>query len=272
MDPVTPVDLIPLGSIRVRRYVINGEWYYNLDDLIAWFSEDVDYFKKLWRSFTQKRDERGYADQILLRTTNGHEERLVNAVGVFRLVQGIKGKKADEVKSWLAQIAVERIQESIDPDVALDRIIKTWYSKGRSDAWILERLRSKKVRKAFTDEMQQHGARATDYPILSNIVHQGSLGISIAEHKELKALSPSSSELREEMTVTELILLTLGEHTSTIIAKAASEKNLSTAKSACVKGGNIAGDTRKRIERELGRPVVTSQRASDEGSLPIKTV
>ncbi|MEI7575992.1 MAG: hypothetical protein WCK51_03795 [Armatimonadota bacterium] len=259
----SPRDLIPLETATVRRYVVDGEWMYNVDDIIAFFKEDEVFYKNWWRSFSQKRDERGYQDQIKIIKVEAHEERVLNSTGVFRLVQGLKGKKADQVKNWIAQIAVERIQEELDPALAVDRAVKNWYSKGRTDAWIMERLRSLKVRRAFTDEMQLHGAVGREFSILTNIVHQGTFGISVKAHHELKSLDPTKSGLREEMSTTELLLLALGEHTSTVIAKAAPNKGITQATRACVTGGSIAGETRNRIEKEIGASVVTAERASE---------
>lgn len=267
---LTPQDLIPLGKTTIRRYILNGEWVYNLDDLVDSLREDVIFFKSWWRDFSQKRDQRAYANQILTVIVKGKEERVLNATGVFRLVQGVKGKKAEEVKNWIAQIAVERVQEELDPGLAVDRAVKNWYARGRSDAWIMERLRTIKVRRAFTDEMQVHGAEGRDYAILTNIVHEGTFGISVKQHERLKSLPPEKSQLREEMTTTELLLLALGEHTSTMIAKASPAKCLNTATTACKTGGAIAGDTRRRIEEEIGKSVVTSERASSESALDLE--
>jgi hypothetical protein len=267
-----PQDLLPLESRTVRRIVVDNEWLYCLDDVLDYFKEDVAFYKRWWRSFSQKRDENGYKTMIREVEMDGARLRVTNATGIFRLVQGLKGGRAEKVKTWLAHIAVERATEEINPSLAVERAVRVWFRRGRSDEWINERLRNLRVRRGFTDEMQCHGASTLDYAILTNIVHQGTFGISVRAHYALKEIVPAKTELREEMTTTELILLSLGEHTSTVLAQASPQKSIGVAKEACRKGGSIAGNARREIEAALGRPVVTSERASDQAqpSLPNK--
>jgi hypothetical protein len=265
-----PQDLVPIENRHVRRFIINGEWVYAVDDILGYFKEDAPFYKAWVQAFLQKRDEKHFQGMIREIEVDGTTVRVTNAVGIFRLVQGIRGRRADRLKTWLAQIAVERATEEVNPSLAVERAVQTWYRRGHSDAWIDERLRNIRVRKSFTDELQAHGVRDKQYAILTNIVHTGTFGIGVKDHYELKGLAQSRAQLREEMTTTELILSSLGEHTSTMLAKAQPVKGYRAAEDACKRGGEIAGKTRQEIEKALGQSVVTALRASDlsQESLP----
>ena len=185
--------------------------------------------------------------------------RAANVEGILRIIQSIPSKKAETVKLWLAQVGKERIDETIDPEITINRALETYRRKGYSDEWINQRLKSIDIRKEFTDEMKRVGVRrSVDFALLTNLLTKTWSGYDVKEYKSLKGLKKEN--LRDNMTNMELVLNMLAETSSTEISKSAKEKGVSSAKSSVVKGGNIAKNAREELEKETGKKIVSGEK------------
>ena len=181
---------------------------------------------------------------------------------MLRIIQSIPSKRAEPFKQWLAQVGAERIQETIDPELAMQRAMDTYAKKGYSEGWIRQRLLSIDIRKELTSEWQQRGVRkGSEFAILTDEISRAWSGMSTREYKDFKGLT--NENLRDNMSNTELVLNMLAETTTTEISRAEEpisfEENCDVAR----RGGTIAGNARKQIEAETGRPVITSMNALD---------
>lgn len=180
---------------------------------------------------------------------------------ILRLVQSIPSKKAEPFKQWLAKVGNERIDEMHDPELAFDRAMGTYLQKGYSKEWINQRLKTIEVRKDLTDEWNRVGIdKRTDYAILTNEITKAWSGKTVKEYKKLKELKKES--LRDNMTNLEIVLNMLAEAMTTEFSKKEDPKTFDQSKEIAAKGGNVAGNTRRDIEKQLGETVVTSKRVS----------
>ncbi|RTY79627.1 hypothetical protein EKL97_12180 [Flavobacterium sp. LS1P28] len=179
---------------------------------------------------------------------------------LFRLIQSIPSPKAEPFKQWLAKIGYERIEESQDPEKAIDRAMENYLTLGYSTAWINQRLKSIEVRKELTDEWENRGVKkGQQFASLTDIITQAWSGNTVKQYKDLKGLKKEN--LRDNMTNLELVLNMLAEATTTEISKENNHKTFADNKKIARKGGEIAGDTRKQIEAQTGKKIVSSQNA-----------
>lgn len=179
---------------------------------------------------------------------------------LFRLIQSIPSPKAEPFKQWLAKIGYERIEESQDPEKAIDRAMENYLKLGYSTAWINQRLKSIEVRKELTDEWENRGVKkGQEFASLTDIITEAWSGNTVKQYKNLKGLKKEN--LRDNMTNLELVLNMLAEATTTEISKENNPKTFADNKKIARKGGEIAGDTRKQIEAQTGKKIVSSQNA-----------
>ena len=179
---------------------------------------------------------------------------------LFRLIQSIPSPKAEPFKQWLAKIGYERIEESQDPEKAIDRAMENYLKLGYSTAWINQRLKSIEVRKELTDEWENRGVKkGQEFASLTDIITQAWSGNTVKQYKNLKSLKKEN--LRDNMTNLELVLNMLAEATTTEISKENNPKTFADNKKIARKGGEIAGDTRKQIEAQTGKKIVSPQNA-----------
>ena len=199
-------------------------------------------------------------NQLKLKATDG-KMRLTDVVdieGMFRIIESIPSKKAEPIKLWLAHLGKERIDEEFDPEITINRALETYRRKGYSDDWINQRLKAIDARKEFTDELKNNGIKSgKDFAILTDTLTKIWSDYSVKEYKELKGLKKEN--LRDNMTNMELVLNMLAEVTSTEISKSSDSKDKENAKSSVIRGGTIAKNTRKQIEKETGKKIVTSK-------------
>lgn len=175
---------------------------------------------------------------------------------LFRLIQSIPSPKAEPFKLWLAEVARERLEEIEDPELGIDRMLEYYHRKGYSKNWINQRLKSIEVRKELTDEWEQRGVkRGQEYATLTDIITQGWSGFTTAEYKKYKGLKKEN--LRDNMTNLELALNTLAEATTTEISKEHKPKTLEQNQQVAARGGKIVGNTRREIEADLGKSIVS---------------
>jgi hypothetical protein len=179
------------------------------------------------------------------------------------LIQSIPSPKAEPVKLWLAQVGSERIDEVQDPELAINRALKNYLNKGYSKEWINQRLKTIEIRKELTDEWERTEIKEEkDFAILTNEITKARSGKTVKEYKQLKGLKKES--LRDNMMNMELVLNMLAEATTKEISKKENPKRFEESKVIAKKGGNIAGNTRKEIEKQLRKSVITSNNYLDQ--------
>ncbi len=250
------------------------EWYFSIVDIIEVLTESKNP-RRYWSDLKRKMKEEEGADQLYenivqlkLKAPDGkmRETDAADMQGVFRIIQSVPSPKAEPFKMWLAEIGKERIDETIDPEITIDRALETYLKKGYTREWINQRLQSIQVRKELTDTWQEHGVtEGKEYAILTNEISKAWSGMTTRQYKNFKGLKKEN--LRDNMSTTELILNMLAETATKDITESANPKGLKENKKIARRGGNIAGNARKEIEVETGKPVITSKNAIDFGKL-----
>lgn len=249
------------------------EWYFSVVDVVAVLtdsknSRDYWYRVKKRMSEEEKSELSTFCRQLKLTSSDGkkYETDAADMRGILRIIQSIPSPKAEPFKMWLSTVGKERIDEVIDPEQAIDRALATYLKKGYSREWINQRLQSIQVRKELTDAWQDHGVKAgKEYAILTDEVSKAWSGMTTRAYKDFKGLKKEN--LRDNMTTLEIVLNMLAEATTTELTKTNNPQGLAENKQVAKRGGSIAGNARKEIEKETGKPVVTSQNAIDFGKL-----
>lgn len=242
------------------------KWYFSIVDVVGVLSETIDP-QSYWRKLKQRLKEEGNET-----VTNCHGLKMMAADGkmrltdvadteqLFRLIQSVPSPKAEPFKIWLARVGSERIDEIEDPEIGIERLMETYLRKGYSKEWINQRLRSIDVRKELTDEWEKRGVKkGQEYAILTDEITKAWSGHSTKQYKNLKDLKKEN--LRDHMTNLELVLNMLAEATTSEISKEKHPKTFDDSRRIAKQGGTIVGNTRREIEEETGKKVVTSQNA-----------
>ena len=264
-NPETRVALFQKREIR--RTMHNDEWWFVITDIIAVLADCADpsdYWKKM-----RKRDpDLGKTLQgggqfvpplALEFATAGGPQKIQcwNTEGIFRLIQSIPSPKAEPFKRWLARVGKERIDEIENPELAMGRMQGLYEKKGYPKEWIDKRLRGIAVRQDLTDEWKDRGVSTkVEFAILTNEIMQGAFGLKVDEYKQVKALQREN--LRDHMTDIELILTMLAEATTTKLHRDRDSRNMEPLRKDAKDGGAVAGRTRKDIERQTGKPVIST--------------
>ena len=208
-------------------------------------------------------------NQLKMQSADGkfYNTDVADVEQLFRLIQSIPSPKAEPFKMWLAEIARERLDEMNDPELGIDRLLEYYHRKGYSTNWINQRLKSIEVRKELTDEWEQRGVKkGQEYANLTDIITHGWSGLTTKQYKQFKGLKKES--LRDNMTNLELALNTLAEATTTEISKEHKPKTLAENRRVAARGGSIVGNTRKEIEANIGKSIVTPLNAKNIDALP----
>lgn len=264
------IQLFENQAIRTAWDEENEEWYFAITDVVGVLTENPDYntARKYWNKLKQRLSDEG--SQLV---TNCHQLKLkspkdgkryktdvANTEQLLRLIQSIPSKKAEPFKLWLAQVGRERIEEIIDPELTIERALETYAKKGYSPEWINQRLQTIRARKELTDEWKTHGIReGKEYAILTDEITEAWSGLTTRGYKNLKGLKKEN--LRDNMTTLELALNMLAEATTTELTRAQNPQGLAENQVVARQGGGIAGNARKQIEEQTGRPVVTAANA-----------
>jgi len=202
-------------------------------------------------------------------TASDGKKRLTDVANIeqlLRIIQSVPSPKAEPFKIWLAMLGKERIDETIDPELTIDRALETYLKKGYSREWINQRLQAIQVRKELTDEWQDRGVQqGKEYAILTNEITKAWSNMTTRQYKNLKGLKKEN--LRDNMSTLELVFNMLAEATTTEISKEQKPETFGENKNVAQSGGRIAGNARKEIESTTGKPVVTSKNASDFSKL-----
>lgn len=248
------------------------EWYFSVIDVVGVLSESknpTDYLKKM-----RKRDEQlafyigTNCPQVEMKSSSGKKRKILagNMKDIFRIIQSIPSPKAEPFKLWLAEVGKERIDEIVDPELTIDRALETYLKKGYSREWINQRLQAIQVRKELTDAWEDHGIeKGIEYAILTDEITKAWSGMTTRGYKNLKGLKKEN--LRDNMTTLEIVLNMLAEATTTELTKTTNPQGLAENRKVAKRGGSIAGNARKEIEKETGKPVITSKNAVDMSKL-----
>lgn len=242
------------------------KWFFSIVDIIQVLT-DSPRPRKYWSALKTKLKNEGSElshnmGQLKMMADDGkmRQTDVADTEQLFRLIQSIPSPKAEPFKQWLAKIGYERIEESQDPEKAIDRAMENYLKLGYSTAWINQRLKSIEVRKELTDEWENRGVKkGQQFASLTDIITQAWSGNTVKQYRDLKGLKKEN--LRDNMTNLELVLNMLAEATTTEISKENNPKTFADNKKIARKGGEIAGDTRKQIEAQTGKKIVSSQNA-----------
>ena len=239
-----------------------GKWYVSIVDVIAVLTESKDaaaYWRKLKQRLKAEGNETVTNCHGLKMTAPDGKMRLTDvadAEQLFRLVQSIPSPKAEPFKLWLSSLARERLEEIDDPEQGIDRMLEYYHRKGYSENWINQRLKSIEVRKELTDEWERRGIKkGQEYATLTDIITLGWSGMTTRQYKQYKGLKTES--LRDNMTNLELVLNMLAEATTTEISKERNPRTTAANRAVAAQGGRIAGNTRREIEAQTGKRIVS---------------
>ena len=248
------------------------EWYFSIVDVVAVLTDQPDQrgASNYWAKLKQRLKEEG-ADQLLTncqqlkmkspKDGKRYNTDVADTEQLLRIIQSIPSPKAEPFRAWLAQVGRERIEETIDPELTIERALETYLKKGYTREWINQRLQAIQVRKELTDEWDARGGqKGVEYPILTDEISRAWSGMSTRQYKNLKGLKKEN--LRDNMTTLELVLNMLAEATTTQFSKdrkpSTFQENLEVAKA----GGQVAGRTRKDIESQSNTPVISPKNAA----------
>jgi len=248
---------------KIRRTIFNGEWWFSVIDIIEALT-GTKRPRKYWSDLKNKLIKEGYHEvsdkigQLKIKASDGkmRDTDCSNTETIFRIIQSIPSPKAEPFKRWLAKVGYERIQEIEDPELSMKRMKLLYELKGYPKNWIEKRVRGVAVRNELTDEWKQRGAEGNRYyAILTNEIMQGTFNLTVEQYKEIKKLDREN--LRDHMTDIELILTMLGEATTTKLHRDRNSTGLPKLSRDAKDGGAVAGRTRKDIEKQSGKKVVS---------------
>ena len=261
------IQLFENQRIRTAWDEEKEEWYFSIVDVVGVLTDSVDptaYWRKLKQRLKAEGNETVTNCHGLKMTAHDGKKRLTDVADteqLLRIIQSIPSPKAEPFKLWLAQVGRARIEETIDPELTIERALETYLKKGYTRDWINQRLQAIQVRKELTDEWDARGVqKGVEYAILTDEISRAWSGMSTRQYKNLKGLKKEN--LRDNMTTLELVLNMLAEATTTEISKQKVPATLSENIDVARAGGKVAGDARKAIETQTGVPVITSKNAA----------
>ncbi|MCX6810167.1 MAG: BRO family protein [Candidatus Berkelbacteria bacterium] len=256
-------------SFKIRRHYDEKTetWYFSVIDIIAALIDQTDYMKakSYWTTLKNRLKNEGSevvtkCDRLKMLAQDGkmRETDVADVEAILRIIQTVPSKKAEPIKTWLAKVGYERMQEMTDPAKALDRSRIYWQKMGRSEKWIQQRMTGQETRNKLTDYWADHEVKEGDeFAILTNIIHQEWSDLSVKSHKSLKGLK--TQNLRDHMSEEELIFTALAELSTRRIAETDKVSGFEENKIPAKKGGKIAKDARIALEAKTGKKVVTGE-------------
>ena len=266
------IQLFENQRIRTAWDEEKEEWYFSIVDVVAVLTDQPDQrgASNYWAKLKQRLKEEG-ADQLLTncqqlkmkspKDGKRYNTDVADTEQLLRIVQSIPSPKAEPFRTWLAQVGRERIEETIDPEQAIDRALETYLKKGYSEDWIHQRILSIRVRNELTAEWQARGVeQGREYAILTDEITKAWSGMTTRQYKNLKGLKKEN--LRDNMSTLEIVLNMLAETTTTELSKAHRPEGFEESRIVARRGGKVAGDARRAIEADTGRPAVTAQNAA----------
>lgn len=253
------------------------EWYFSIVDVVAILTEQKTPrgASTYWAVLKKRLKDEG-ADQLLtnckqlkLKSPKDGKRYLTDVATteqILRIIQSIPSPKAEPFKIWLAEIGRERIEETIDPEQAIDRALETYLKKGYSEEWVHQRVLAIRIRNELTAEWKKRGLeKGKDFAILTDEISRAWSGMTTRQYKRLKGLKKEN--LRDNMSDLELVLTMLAEASTRDISQAEQPEGFAENQAVARRGGNVAGVARKALEAETGKPVITSQNAADFAQL-----
>ena len=260
------IQLYDNQPIRTAWDEENEEWYFSIVDVVAVLTEQPDtrHAAKYWSVMKTRLKKEGSelttnCSQLKLMAADGkrYNTDVATTEQLLRLIQSIPSKKAEPFKLWLAQVGRERIEETIDPEMSIERALETYVRLGYAEDWINQRLMTIRARKELTDQWKSHGVQqGKEYAILTDEITRAWSGMSTRQYKTLKGLKKEN--LRDNMSTLELALNMLAEATTTELTKVRNPQGLEQNRGVARQGGTVAGNARRDIEQRTGQPVITS--------------
>ena len=267
MDENNSIQLFEDRKIRTAWDEEKEEWYFSVQDVVAVLSESADpkqYIKKMRARDPQLSANWGtICTPVQMLAADGKQRKVqaANTEGILRIIQSIPSPKAEPFRLWLAAVGRERIEETIDPEQAIDRALETYQKKGYDADWIHQRILSIRVRNELTAEWQARGVeQGREYAILTDEITKAWSGMTTRQYKNLKGLKKEN--LRDNMSTLEIVLNMLAETTTTELSKAHRPEGFEESRIVARRGGKVAGDARRAIEADTGRPAVTAENAA----------
>ena len=263
------IQLFEDQKIRTAWDAEKEEWYFSIIDVISVLTDTANP-RRYWSDLKRKLKIEGAVEvyekivQLKLLSPDG-KKRLTDVASteqLLRIIQSIPSPKAEPFKAWLAMVGKERIEETIDPEQAIDRALDTYLKKGYSEEWIHQRLLAIRIRNELTDEWKKRGVqKGREYAILTDEISRAWSGMTTGQYKRLKGLTKEN--LRDNMTDLELVLTMLAEASTTDISKTAKPQTFEENKQVAKRGGKVAGIARQALEAETGKPVITEKNVFD---------
>ena len=271
MSEQDKIQLFENQKIRTAWDTEKEVWYFSVTDVIAVLTEQPTArgASNYWAKLKQRLKEEG-ADELL---TNCQQLKMIASDGkrratdvatteqLLRIIQSIPSPKAEPFRLWLAEVGRERIEETIDPEQAIDRALETYLKKGYDPDWVHQRLLSIRIRNELTNEWQKRGVeKGREFAILTDEISKAWSGMTTRQYKNLKGLKKEN--LRDNMSDTELVLTMLAEASTRDISKATKPDGFAENVKVAKRGGNVANVARQQLEAETGLPVITAQNAA----------
>ena len=263
------IQLFEDQKIRTAWDAEKEKWYFSIIDVISVLTDTANP-RRYWSDLKRKLKIEGAVEvyekivQLKLLSPDG-KKRLTDVASteqLLRIIQSIPSPKAEPFKAWLAMVGKERIEETIDPEQAIDRALDTYLKKGYSEEWIHQRLLAIRIRNELTDEWKKRGVqKGKEYAILTDEISRAWSGMTTGQYKRLKGLTKEN--LRDNMTDLELVLTMLAEASTTDISKTAKPQTFEENKQVAKRGGKVAGIARQALAAETGKPVITEKNAFD---------
>lgn len=277
MDEKNAIRIFEDKKIRTAWDEEQEEWYFSVQDVVAVLAESSDpkqYIKKMRARDPELSANWGtICTPVQMSAADGKMRKIqaADTEGLLRIIQSIPSPKAEPFKRWLAKVGRERIEETIDPEQAIDRALETYQKKGYDTDWIHQRLLSIRVRNELTAEWQERGVQqGKEYAILTDEITKAWSGMSTWQYKKLKGLKKEN--LRDNMSTMEIVLNMLAEATTTELSKAHQPEGFSESQTIARRGGSYAGQVRQDIEKDTGRPVITSQNAAQLNAVVVDVI
>ena len=257
------IQLFEDQKIRTAWDAEKEEWYFSIIDVISVLTGTANP-RRYWSDLKRKLKAEGANElyekivQLKMLSSDGkrYKTDVANTEQLLRIIQSIPSPKAEPFKAWLAMVGKQRLDEEVDPQIAIDRAIESYRNKGYSEDWIAQRMRGIEIRKDMTNEWRRAGITdSRQYASLTNILTAAWSGKTVKEYKKFKRLKKEN--LRDNMTNTELVLNALAEISTTEISKATNPQGITEATDATIQGGNIARNARESLEKQIGRSILS---------------
>ena len=263
---------------EIRRRWYNEEWYFSVEDVVQALTDSIDvkqYIKKLKARDMELNSNWGTICTLVeMKAKDGkiRKIRTADTKGILRIIQSIPSAKAEPFKLWLAQVGSERLDEIINPELAINRAKETYIKKGYEETWVAQRLKSIDSRKELTDNWKERGAKDRDYAILTDEIYKNTFNINTGQYREIKGISKTKRNLRDSMGKLELAITNLAEVTANEMHNTNNSFGLKELKDDVQEAGKITGKARREIEEKIGKKIVDKNNYESLTSENIKRI